>query len=219
MGYPKETKTQKLVGIEVQANRTKWLFSRGDGSDKPDGVSAFPPYENLSTLKIGEVYQYEQENVPMLDDENKPTGKNYHNFTRKNGSYGKGNANGDFNITYVPPDAYEAPAPKQQTLNPAPTVTQPKPESHVPKQINQDGYWQRKFDYEVEVANIVMNRRVSLDYATRIISAFIAGGEKLNQEQAKTLSITMAKAFENFTLTGALPKDVQPQEKPEDDDE
>jgi len=120
MAYEKEVKTQKLVGFAQEQVRRLYSFSRGEGSDKVDKVSAFPPYENLDSLKVGETYTYEQENVPMGPES---PNKFFHNFTRKNGSYGK-NANGPFKIESGEIEAYvDAPdKSKPSTPMPKPTI-------------------------------------------------------------------------------------------------
>jgi hypothetical protein len=210
MAYEKETKTQKFIGTELAEGRKKFLFFNPRKKD-PDRVSAFAPYNNLDALEPGHIYTYEQENVPMLDDNKKPTGKFYHNFTRRNGSYGKA-ANGDFKVDLAESgaiEAFEAKAPKQEAPNQeAPKAYDQTPREAQPQEAKRPGYWDTnlqllldRFKLDTEKQPVIVRESCISSAATSLQMTMTP---KMTPEQIAMAVIRTAKAYELFCNSGNI---------------
>jgi hypothetical protein len=189
MGYEKETKIGKFAGTELGKGRKLFLFEV-PGREKPDKVSAFPPYENLEQLEVGKIYTYEQENVPMTDG----SGKFYHNFTRQNGSYGK-NASGPYKIQLESEagaiESYAMSEPKRPQATAAPK----------PQETDRDQYWRKKEDREAAKEPVIVRESCVSSAAT---SLQMHHTPKMTREQIAMDVIILAKAYELFCSTGNI---------------
>jgi hypothetical protein len=205
MGYEKETNTRKFLGTELAEGRKKFLFEN-PGRKDPSKVSAFEPYLNLDALVPGKIYTYEQENVPMLDKVTKqPSGKFFHNFTRRNGTFGK-SSTGDYKIDLAEAGAIEAyidAAPKEGEAS-----YESEPQPQKPQEAKRPGYWDTnlqllldRFKLDTEKQPVIVRESV---VSSAAVSLQMHHTPKMTREEIAMDVLITAKAFEIFCTNGSL---------------